>query len=105
MDTKIESFFYENGISFNVADKACMIEESMKYAKQNPLQSYKVSSHLTYSCERNWSAHGHTHTKISNRLDPATTEKLVYVCSNSKLVASTRDADKLKMFAWDNEDV
>ena len=57
------------------------------------------------SCERNWSAHGHIHTKIRNRLDPATTEKLVYVYSNSKLVTATRDADKLKMFAWDNEDV
>ena len=73
---------------------------------------------LASSCERNWSAHGHTHTKIQSRLDPATaqrvdrpagrqllTEKLVYVYSNSKLVASTRDADKLKMFALDNEDV
>ena len=57
------------------------------------------------SCERNWSAHWHILTKIFNRLDPATTEKLVYVYSNSKLVASTRDADKLKMLAWDNEDV
>ena len=55
------------------------------------------------SCARNWSAHWHIHKKIRNRLDPATTEKLVYVYSNSKLVASTRDADKLKMFAWDNE--
>ena len=35
------------------------------------------------SCERNWSAHGHTHTKIRNRLDPAATEKLVYVYSNA----------------------
>ena len=37
MDTKIASFFYENGISLNVADSssfACMVEESMKYAKQ-----------------------------------------------------------------------
>jgi hypothetical protein len=57
------------------------------------------------SCERNWSAHGHIHSKIRNRLDPATTEKLVYVYSNSKIVAATRDADELKMFAWDNEDV
>ena len=57
------------------------------------------------SCERNWSAHGHIHTKIRNRLDPATTEKLVYVYSNSKMVAGTRDTDELKMFAWDNEDV
>ena len=54
------------------------------------------------SCERNSSAHGHIQTTIRYRLDPATTEKLVYVYSNSKLVASTRDADKLKMFAWDN---
>ena len=45
------------------------------------------------SCEHDWSAHGHIHTKICNRLDPATTEKLVYVYSNSKLVASTSDAD------------
>ena len=56
---------------------------------------------------RNWSAHWHIHTKISNRLDPATvtTEKLVYVYSISKLVASTCNADQLKKFAWDNEDV
>jgi hypothetical protein len=26
------------------------------------------------SCERNWSAHGHIHSKIRNRLEPATTE-------------------------------
>ena len=45
------------------------------------------------SCMRNWSAHWHIHTKICNRLDPTTTEKLVYVYPNSKLVASTRDAD------------
>ena len=57
------------------------------------------------SCERNWSAHGHIHSKIRNRLDPATNEKLVYVYSSSKIVAATRDADELKMFAWDNEDV
>ena len=38
--------------------------------------------------ERNWSAPWHIHTKISNRLDPATTENLVYVYSNSNLVAS-----------------
>ena len=38
VDTKIMPFFYENGISFSKADSssfACMIEESMKYAKQN----------------------------------------------------------------------
>ena len=57
------------------------------------------------SCERNWSAHGHIHTKIRNKLGPETTEKLVYVYSNSKMAAGIRDADELKMFAWDNEDV
>ncbi len=55
-------------------------------------------------CQRNWSAHGHIHSKIRNRLEPETTEKLVYVYSNIKMVAATRDADELKMFAWDNED-
>ena len=51
------------------------------------------------------SAHGHIHTKICNKLGPETTEKLVYVYSNSKMAATVRDADELKMFAWDNEDV
>ena len=52
------------------------------------------------SCERNRSAHGHIHSKLRNRLEPATTEKLVYVYSNSKMVAATRDANELKMLAW-----
>ena len=56
------------------------------------------------SCERNWSAHGHIHTKNRNKLGPETTEKLVYVYSNSKLAATIGDADELKIFAWDNED-
>jgi hypothetical protein len=41
----------------------------------------------------------------SNKLSPATTEKLVYVYSNREMAATVRDADELKMFAWDNEDV
>ena len=47
------------------------------------------------SCERNWSAHWHIHTKISNRLYPAATkqEACLYLL---KLVATTRDADKLR---------
>ena len=49
------------------------------------------------SREPSWFAHGHIHSKIRNRLEPATTKKLVYVYSNSKMVAATRDADKLKM--------
>ena len=105
VDAMIASFFYENGISFNVANSSSfghMIAESMKFAKQNRVLSQVISAS---SCERNWSAHGHIHSKISNRLEPATTEKLVYVYSNSKMVAATSDADQLKMFARDNEDV
>ena len=34
------------------------------------------------SCERNWSAHGHNHSEVRNRLAPATTEKLVYISSS-----------------------
>jgi len=47
MDARIASFFYENGIAFNVADSTsfvCMMDESMKFAKQNPLVNYKTPS-------------------------------------------------------------
>ena len=39
VDAVIASLFYENGISFNVANSLSfgrMIDESMKFAKQNP---------------------------------------------------------------------
>ena len=45
LDSKIDSYFYEIGIAFNTAASssfALKIEESMKFARQNPLQSYKV---------------------------------------------------------------
>ena len=54
--------------------------------------------------ERNWSPQGQIHTKIRNKLGPETTEKFVYVYSNSE-IATICDADELKMFAWDNENV
>ena len=57
------------------------------------------------SCERNWSAHRHIQTKIHNKVSPETAEKLVYFDSTSKMAATVRDADELKMFAWYNEDV
>ena len=59
------------------------------------------------SCERNWSSHGHIHSKVRNRLASSSLEKLVYVYSNSKMVIKSRDDEELKMFAWDdvNEDV
>ena len=55
--------------------------------------------------KRKWFAHGHIQTKIRNKLSPETNENLVYVYSNSKMAAAVRDADELKTFAWDNEDV
>ena len=45
MDARIASFFFENGIALNVADSTSfisIIDESTKFAKQNPLQSYKT---------------------------------------------------------------
>ena len=45
IDARIASFFYENGIAFSVADSTSfisMIDESIKFAKQNPLQSHKT---------------------------------------------------------------
>ncbi len=55
------------------------------------------------SCERQWSAHGHIHSEVRNRLAPATTEKLVYIYSNRKAVAAAACDDERKMFTWDNE--
>ena len=64
------------------------------------------------SWEQNLSAHSvshwhmpHIYRKFSNRLDPAHTEKLVYVYLNSKMVTGTRETDQLEIFAWDDEDV
>ena len=54
VDAAIASFVYENGISFNVADSPSfgrMIDKSMKFAKQNPLQSYKTPSRKKLSGE------------------------------------------------------
>ena len=102
-NARIASFFYQNGIAINVADSTSfvwMIEESMEFAKQNPLQSVQSQVTSASLCERSWSAHGHIHTRIRNRLEPATTGKLVYVYSNSQMMVVTRDADELKMFAW-----
>ena len=97
LDAKLASYFYINAIAFNTAASssfALMIEESVL--------SQVISSS---SCERNWSVHWHVQTKIHSKLSPETTEKLVCVYLNSKMAATACDADKLKMFAWDNEDV
>ncbi len=51
----------------------------------------------------NWSADGHIHSEVRNRLAPATTEKLVFIYSNLKAVAAAARDDELKIFTWDNE--
>ena len=54
MDNFIASFLYENGISFNIADSssfARMIQESMRFAKQNPFQRYNAPSRKRFSGE------------------------------------------------------
>ena len=54
VDAMIASFFYENGIPSNIANSSSfgrMIEESMKFAKQNPIQSYKAPSRKKLSGE------------------------------------------------------
>jgi hypothetical protein len=33
----------------------------------------------------------------------AVAKKIIYIYSNTKMVASIRDADKLKMYAWDED--
>ena len=47
MDKTIASFFYEEGISFNVSDSSSferIMEESMRFTKQNHFPSYKAPS-------------------------------------------------------------
>ena len=51
-----QSFFNENSISLNVANSSsfgCMIDESVEFAKQNPVQSFKTSFRIRrcFSCE------------------------------------------------------
>ena len=97
LDSNIANFFYENALSFNVADSksfAIMVEQCIEFGQQNPGRKYKAPLR---------SAHGHIHSEVRNRLAPATTEKLVYVYSNRKAAAAACD-DELKMFSWDNEE-
>ena len=74
MDAKIESYFYENCIAFNTAASsslAIMIEESMKFARQNPLQKYKVPHRLKFSGEllKNAKAKAKAKAKFSEIVD------------------------------------
>ena len=54
MDKTIASFFYENGISFNVADSsrfAPCTHDRRGHPKQNPFQSFKAPSRTRLSRE------------------------------------------------------
>ena len=93
LDSTIANFFYENALSFNVADTpslAAVVEECIEFGRQHPGRKYKAP-------------HRHIHTEVRNRLAPATTEKLVYIYSNKKAVMAAARDDELKMFTWDNE--
>jgi hypothetical protein len=55
------------------------------------------------SCERNWSSYSFVHNKSRNRLQPKRAEDLVYVYTNSRLMAEGKDKDEKKWYA-DNVD-
>ncbi len=42
------------------------------------------------------------HTQDRSRLDPETTESLVYIYAN-RTTAAQQNSDQPKMFTWDNE--
>ncbi len=68
LEAKIASFFYENAIPFNVAASssfALMIDESINFAKQNPLQSYKIPHRLKLSWELRDKAYKSTQNLVS----------------------------------------
>ena len=72
MDKIIAPLFYENGISFNVADSssfARMIGESMRFAKQNPFHSYKAPSFKRVSAQLLDQAYKSTEQSV-NTLSP-----------------------------------
>jgi hypothetical protein len=55
------------------------------------------------SCERNWNSYSFVHNKSRNRLQPKRAEDLVYVYTNSRLMAEGKEKDEKKWYA-DNVD-
>jgi Protein of unknown function (DUF 659)/hAT family C-terminal dimerisation region len=51
------------------------------------------------SCERNWSSYSFVHNKIRNRLLPGRANDLVYVYTNSKLLANGKLTDEKRWYA------
>src|SRR5450759_4943167 len=56
------------------------------------------------SCERNWSSYSFVHNKSRNRLEAKRAEDLVYVYTNSRVMAEGKEKDKKKWYA-DNVDL
>jgi hypothetical protein len=55
------------------------------------------------SCKWNWSSYSFVHNKSRNRLQLKRIENLVYVYTNSRLMAEGKDKDEKKWYA-DNVD-
>jgi hypothetical protein len=55
------------------------------------------------SCEQNWSSYSFMQNKSRNRLQPKRAEDLVYIYTNSRLLAKGKEKDEKKWYA-DNVD-
>jgi hypothetical protein len=55
------------------------------------------------SCEQNWNNYSFVHNKSRNRLQPKRVEDLVYVYTNSRLLAEGKEKDEKKWYV-DNVD-
>jgi hypothetical protein len=97
-------------LAFKVANSpsfAAIIDQCIQFGQQNIGRKYKVPKSAQVfsasSFERNWSAHGHIHSEVRNRLAPATTEKLMYIHSNRKAAAAASDDELMEMFTGNKE--
>ena len=87
LDAKIQSYFCENDITFNTASPsfALMIQESMKFTRQNPLQSYKVPHWLKFSGELLDNAYEFTEKLVAPIFVVATKYGALIACSRCLL--------------------
>ncbi len=53
--------------------------------------------HLSCFAKKKVDVHGHIYSKVRSKLAPETTEKLVYVYANRRLVSKICESDALKM--------
>ena len=90
LDSTIANFFYENALSFNVADTpslAAVVEECIEFGRQHPGRKYKAPHRR----------------KIGGQLPDSAYDEpiMVYIYCNKKAVMAAARDDELKM--WDNE--